>query len=90
MRTFVEQCGLYRTGALWAHSTFGPECRPDIITMAKPLANGYPIGAVMMREEVAQVMSVGKPGNLLLVSPLLTSITLVLQARTGQLSAVPH
>lgn len=31
--------------------------------MAKPLANGYPIGAVMMREEIAQVMSVGKPGN---------------------------
>lgn len=34
--------------------------------MAKPLANGYPIGAVIMREEVAQVMSVGKHGNLLL------------------------
>ena len=37
--------------------------------MAKPLANGYPIGAVMMREEIAQVMSVGKLGNLLLVFP---------------------
>ena len=55
------QCGLYRTGSLWAHSTFGQDCRPDIITMAKPLANGYPIGAVMMRREVAEVMSVGKP-----------------------------
>lgn len=32
--------------------------------MAKPLANGYPIGAVMMREEIAQAMSVGKHGNL--------------------------
>jgi acetylornithine aminotransferase len=62
-RTFVEQCGLYRTGGLWAHSAFGQDCNPDIITMAKPLANGYPIGAVMMREEIAQVMSVGKPGN---------------------------
>jgi len=28
--------------------------------MAKPLANGYPVGAVMMREEIAQTMSVGK------------------------------
>jgi acetylornithine aminotransferase len=62
-RPFVGQCGLYRTGSLWAHSTFGPDCKPDIITMAKPLANGYPIGAVMMREDIAQVMSVGKHGN---------------------------
>lgn len=37
--------------------------------MAKPLANGYPIGAVLMREEIAQVMSVGKHGNLLLKRP---------------------
>ena len=60
IRTSVEQCGLYRTGTLWAHSPLGPDCRPDIITMAKPLANGYPVGAVMMREEIAQTMSVGK------------------------------
>jgi acetylornithine aminotransferase len=88
VRALVEQCGLYRTGTLWAHSTFGPDCRPDIITMAKPLANGYPIGAVMMREEIAQAMSVGKHGNLLL--KLLTPITLLFQEPTGQLSAVPH
>lgn len=37
--------------------------------MAKPLANGYPIGAVMMREEVAQAMSVGKLGSLLFIPP---------------------
>ena len=37
--------------------------------MAKPLANGYPIGAVMMREEVAQTMSVGKFWNTQLISP---------------------
>jgi len=68
------QCGLYRTGALWAHSAFGPDCRPDIITMAKPLANGYPIGAVMMREEVAQVMSVGTHGTTFGGSPLACAI----------------
>ena len=69
IRTFVVKCGLYRTGTLWAHSALGPNCRPDIITMAKPLANGYPIGAVMMREEIAQAMSVGKLENLLLTPP---------------------
>jgi len=68
------QCGLYRTGTLWAHSTFGPDCRPDIITMAKPLANGYPIGAVMMREEVAQTMSVGTHGTTFGGSPLACAI----------------
>ena len=67
--TFVMKCGLYRTGTVWAHSTFGPDCRPDIITMAKPLANGYPIGAVMMRKEIAQAMSVGRFGELLLAPP---------------------
>lgn len=36
------------------------DCHPDIITMAKPLANGYPIGAVMMRDSIAEVMSVGQ------------------------------
>lgn len=30
-----------------------------MVTMAKPLANGYPIGAVMMTDSIAQVMSVG-------------------------------
>jgi len=68
------QCGLYRTGSLWAHSTFGPDCSPDIITMAKPLANGYPIGAVMMREEIAQVMSVGTHGTTFGGSPLACAI----------------
>lgn len=36
------------------------ECHPDIVTMAKPLANGFPIGAVMMREAVAQTMTPGQ------------------------------
>lgn len=34
-----EQCGLGRTGTLWAHSSLPVECHPDIVTMAKPLAN---------------------------------------------------
>ena len=55
-----RQCGLYRTGKIWAHSELGAECQPDIITMAKPLANGYPIGAVMIRDEVASTMTPGK------------------------------
>lgn len=53
------QCGLYRTGNLWAHSKLPADCQPDMVTMAKPLANGYPIGAVLIRDSVAQVMTPG-------------------------------
>jgi len=42
--------------------------------MAKPLANGYPIGGVMMREEIAQVMSVGTHGTTFGGSPLACAI----------------
>lgn len=54
------QCGIYRTGTLWAHSTLTVDCHPDIVTMAKPLANGYPIGAVMLRDAIASTMTAGK------------------------------
>lgn len=36
------------------------DCHPDVVTMAKPLANGYPIGAVLMRDSVAEVMTAGE------------------------------
>jgi acetylornithine aminotransferase len=49
---------------MWAHSALPTDCHPDIITMAKPLANGYPIGAVLMRDSVAQTMSAGQPQTL--------------------------
>jgi len=54
------QCGLYRTGTLWAHSALPVDCHPDIITMAKPLGNGYPIGAVLLRDTIASTMTAGK------------------------------
>ena len=58
--------------------------------MAKPLANGYPIGAVMMREEIAQAMSVGKLGSLLFIPPSPNAHNSVFQEHMGQLSVVPH
>ena len=58
------KCGMYRTGSLWAHSRYPVDCHPDIITMAKPLANGYPIGAVLMRDSVAQYMTPGEQTKL--------------------------
>jgi len=64
------QCGLYRTGTLWAHSKLPADCHPDIITMAKPLANGYPIGAVLLKDSVAATMTAGTHGTTFGGSPL--------------------
>lgn len=55
------QCGLGRTGELWAHSCAG--VTPDIMTLAKPLAGGLPIGAILATDEVAGAMSPGDHGS---------------------------
>ncbi|KAH9045639.1 acetylornithine and succinylornithine aminotransferase [Lactarius pseudohatsudake] len=68
------QCGLYRTGTLWAHSSWPEECHPDIVTMAKPLANGYPLGSVLMRDAVAETMTAGTHGTTFGGSPLACSV----------------
>lgn len=46
------QCGLGRTGKWWGFQHFG--VKPDIISIAKGLANGLPMGAMMATEEVAK------------------------------------
>ena len=58
------QCGLGRTGRYFAYQKFGgPECFPDIVTIAKPLAAGIPLGAMLAREEVAFAFSPGIHGT---------------------------
>jgi len=57
------QCGLYRSGSLWAHSSLPTDCHPDIVTMAKPMANGFPLGAILTRDSIAEAMTVGTHGT---------------------------
>lgn len=52
------QVGMGRTGKLWAHQHYG--IAPDIMTLAKPLASGLPIGAVLLTQNVADAI---KPGD---------------------------
>lgn len=52
------QVGLGRTGSLWAHQQYGVE--PDLMTLAKALGGGLPIGVTLMRQKVADAL---KPGD---------------------------
>ncbi len=62
------QCGLGRTGYLWAHENYA--VTPDIMTLAKPLAGGLPIGAVLVVEAVAATMQPGDHGSTFAAGPL--------------------
>lgn len=62
------QCGLGRTGYLWAHEAFG--VFPDIMTLAKPLAGGLPIGATLVTERVNSAVAHGDHGSTFAGSPL--------------------
>ncbi len=55
------QCGLGRTGRFFAFQKYG--LKPDIVLVAKPLAAGLPLAAVIAREAVAQAFSPGMHGT---------------------------
>lgn len=64
------QCGLSRTGQLWAHGVLPPSAHPDILTTAKALGNGFPIGATIVSEEVAKCVITGDHGTTFGGNPL--------------------
>ncbi len=76
------QCGLGRTGHLWAHQAYG--VTPDIMTLAKPLAGGLPIGAALVTEAVAQVMKPGDHGSTFAAGPLVCRAACVVFDRVSQ------
>ncbi|KAE8735674.1 Acetylornithine aminotransferase [Hibiscus syriacus] len=57
-----------RTGYLWAHEAYGVS--PDIMTLAKPLAGGLPIGAALVTERVSSAIVHGDHGSTFAGSPL--------------------
>jgi acetylornithine/N-succinyldiaminopimelate aminotransferase len=66
------QCGLGRTGTLFAYEQFGVE--PDMLTLAKPIAGGLPMGAVLMTEEIAATIKPGDHGTTFGGGPFVSSI----------------
>jgi acetylornithine aminotransferase/acetylornithine/N-succinyldiaminopimelate aminotransferase len=68
------QTGVGRTGRLWSYQHSGIE--PDIMTLAKALANGVPIGAMLAREEVARALTAGSHASTFGGTPFVTSVAL--------------
>lgn len=68
------QCGLGRTGTLWAHGNLPKEAHPDVITSAKALGNGFPVGAVIVNKKVGDSMKVGDHGTTFGGNPMASRI----------------
>ncbi len=68
------QTGMGRTGRLWAYEHSG--ITPDIMTVAKALANGVPIGATLATDDVARVFTPGTHGSTFGGNPLATAVGL--------------
>ncbi len=68
------QTGMGRCGSLFAHRQFGVE--PDIMTLAKALGNGLPIGAMLASEKVAASFGAGAHATTFGGSPLVTAVAL--------------
>ncbi|HET8965893.1 MAG TPA: aspartate aminotransferase family protein [Candidatus Acidoferrum sp.] len=68
------QCGLGRTGRYFAYQKFSS--RPDIAVVAKPLAAGLPLGAILTNETVASRVSPGLHGTTFGGGPMICSVAL--------------
>jgi len=66
------QCGLGRTGYLFAYE--GTGVVPDMLTLAKPLAGGLPMGAVLVSEEIAATIQPGDHGTTFGGGPLVSAV----------------
>ncbi|TAM17342.1 MAG: acetylornithine/succinylornithine family transaminase [Rhodanobacter sp.] len=69
------QCGMGRTGALFAHSH--DHVKPDIVTLAKALGCGFPIGAMLAGPKVAEVMQYGAHGTTFGGNPMAAAVARV-------------
>jgi len=68
------QCGLGRTGTLFAYEQTGVV--PDILTLAKPLAGGLPMGAALVTSAVAAALKPGDHATTFGGGPLVASVAL--------------
>jgi acetylornithine/N-succinyldiaminopimelate aminotransferase len=82
------QCGVGRTGHFWAHQH--DAVQPDILCAAKPLANGLPMGAVLVTQAVADVIHPGDHGTTFAGGPFVSSVANVVVNRIGNPDFLAH
>lgn len=73
------QCGLGRSGKLHCFTKISnndPTIRPDILSIAKPIANGYPMGSVIVAPHVGELLHPGDHGTTFGGSPMACRIAL--------------
>jgi acetylornithine/N-succinyldiaminopimelate aminotransferase len=75
------QCGMGRTGTLFAHTQDG--IVPDIVTLAKALGCGFPIGAMLAGPKVAEVMQFGAHGTTFGGNPMGAAVARVALRKLG-------
>jgi acetylornithine/N-succinyldiaminopimelate aminotransferase len=76
------QCGMGRTGSLFAYQGYG--VTPDVLTSAKALGNGYPIGAMLTTDELAKHLAVGTHGTTYGGNPLAATVALTVLETINQ------
>jgi len=82
------QCGLGRTGTLWAHGPSG--VAPDIMTLAKPLGAGLPIGATLMTQAVADTIAPGDHGSTFAANPVVCAAAQVVFSKISNPDFLAH
>jgi acetylornithine/N-succinyldiaminopimelate aminotransferase len=65
------QCGMGRTGTLWAHEQLG--VAPDVMTVAKGLGGGLPVGACVSSPDAADVLELGDHGSTFAGGPVIAA-----------------
>jgi acetylornithine/N-succinyldiaminopimelate aminotransferase len=82
------QCGLGRTGTLFAYEQ--SDVVPDMLTLAKPIAGGLPMGAILVSEEIAAAVKPGDHGTTFGGGPFVASVALHVLDRVSDPVLLDH
>jgi len=82
------QCGMGRTGSLWAYEQTG--VAPDMMTVAKALGGGLPIGATLLTDEIAATLAPGDHGSTFAGGPVLCRAAQVVLRRVSDPALLAH
>jgi acetylornithine/N-succinyldiaminopimelate aminotransferase len=76
------QCGMGRTGTMWAHEQLG--VTPDVMTVAKGLGGGLPVGACVTNPENAEVLGPGDHGSTFAGGPVIAAAAIAVLDVIGE------